>query len=557
MGQPSTTPARPQWLVFAVISFVALLASMPGLLGSWVGDDFHMLSSRYYGEWTHVWDVFTRNARHYQVADEVPTMSGPYRPVTMFTLLLSHVLVPKPWLHHLLSWLLHIGTGALLYLALLRQASSDARSSARPVALFLTAIFLLHPVAVEVYVWINGRSDLMAGFFLAALAAALLRRWSDWRWQALAIAPLAFLGAGSKLPFVVAAVALWLGVAFRLPDRRFRWTAGAPLFAGIGFYLFLRWIYVPFFERFGAAEDILFDGSVWAEVPQLLAMSADALLAFRAEAMQSLAWELHKPMSAGEWVGAAALLGAGIGLAWRRDIGGLAYFIGAALTIAPCVVVSQSIWLGFDRYLYMPSILLLLAGAPYVSSAVDAWSQRRALVWGVAAALLLVAAIGTRTASLAYVNHSAYEHAMLTDHVDDPTIFFYYARTSSESAQPELARQALAKMPGPPWPEALIMPVFLLSTELSDVRTRDIAMAHTLESHSNNPVLRAHAMRWKYNRGEVSDALALAVSFEAVDPLCPEVRRQLELWSRQSNLGATRDSIDAAANEMRCAGDPD
>ncbi len=557
MGLLLTRPARPRWLAFAVIALISLLAAMPGLLGSWVGDDFHMLRNPYYGNWTHVWDVFTRNAHHYQAVDGVATTSGPYRPVTMFTLLLSHALIPKPWLHHLVSWVLHLATGALLYVALLRQASSDARSSAQAVMLFLTAIFLLHPVAVEVYVWINGRSDLVAGFFLAALAAVLLRRWTDWRWEALAIALLAFLGAASKLPFVLAAVALWLGVAFRLPDRPSRWTAGVPLFAGIGFYLFLRWIYVPFFERFGAAEDILFDASVWAEVPQLLAMSADALLALRAEAMHSLAWELYKPLSTGEWVGAAALFAAGFGLLWRRDIGGLAYFIGAALTIAPCVVVSQAIWLGFDRYLYMPSILFLLAGAPYVTQAVDAWSQRGALVWGIAVALLLVAAIGTRTASLAYVNHTAYENAMLADHPDDPTMFFYYARTSQESAQPELARQALAKMPGPPWPEALVMPVFVLSTELSDFRTRDIAMAHALEAHSDNPVLRAHAMRWKYERGEVADALALALSFGVGDELCPEVRRQLELWSRQTDLEATRHSIDAAANDMRCGGDAD
>jgi hypothetical protein len=551
------TPARPWWLAFAAIALVSFLASMPGLFGSWVGDDFHMVNNPYYGNWTHVWDVFTRNAGHYLAADGHPTTSGPYRPVTMFTLLLPHALVPKPWLHHLVSWVLHIATGALVYVALLRQASSDARPSARAVMLFLTGIFLLHPVAVEAYVWINGRSDLVAGFFLAALGAVLLRRWTDWRWRAFAIAPLAFLGAASKLPFVLAAVALWLGVAFRLPDRRFRWSAGVPLFAGIGFYLILRWVYVPFFERFGAAENILSDRSVWAEVPQLLAMSADALLAFRAEAMHSLAWELHKPLSTGEWVGAAALLAAGLGLAWRRDIGGLAYFIGAALTIAPCVVVSQAIWLGFARYLYMPSILLLLAGAPYVTQAVDSWSQRRALVWVVAAAVLLVAAIGTRTASLAYVNQTTYEHAMLTDHADDPTIFFYYARTSHESAQPELARQALTKMPPPPWPEALVMPAFILGTELSDFRTRDIAMAHALEAHSDNPVLRAHAMRWKYKRGEVGDALALALSFDVGDPLCPEVRRQLELWSRQTKLEATRHSIDAAANDMRCAGDPD
>ena len=557
MGQQSTTPVRPRWLLFAAITVISLLASMPGLLGSWVGDDFHMLTSPYYGDWAQVWRVFTRHAGHYLATDGDPTTTGPYRPVTMFTLLLSHALVAKPWLHHLVSWLLHMTTGALLYVALLRQESPKDRPFAGTVMLVLTGIFLLHPVAVEVYVWINGRSDLVAGFFLAALAVVLTLRWSDWRWQALAIGVLAFLGAGSKLPFVPAAVALWLGLAYRLPDRSSQWRAGVPLFTGIGVYLLLRWVYVPFLDRFGAADNILLDGSAWAAIPQLLAKSADALLALRAEAKQSLAWELHRPWSPGEWVGAAALLASGFGLAWRRDRGGLAYLIGAALTIAPCVVVSKAIWLGFDRYLYMPTILFLLAGAPYVARAVDAWSDRRVLVWGVAAALLLTAVLGTRTASLAYVNQTRYEQAMLTDHPDDPTIVFYFARTAKESGDLTQARQALAQMPGPPWPAALVMPAFVLANELSDSRTRDVAMAHGLQAHSADPVLRAHGMRWKYRRGEVSDALALARSFGVDDALCSEIRRQLELWSRDTDLAEKRESIDATASAMRCAGDPD
>lgn len=556
MGR-STTPARRGWLIFAAISIVSLLAAMPGLLGSWVGDDFHMLSSRYYGEWKDVWHVFTRHAGHYLEADGDPSGSGPYRPVTMFTLLLSHALVPAPWLHHLLSWVLHIATGALLYLALLRQESPSDRRSADAVMLVLTGLFVLHPVTVEAYVWINGRSDLVAGFLLAAMAVVLSNRWMAWRRQAFVIALLAFLGAGSKLPFVVAVVALWVGVAFRLPERGPRWRAGPPLFAGLGAYMLLRLVYVPLTGRFGSADNILLDGSAWGAAPQLLAKSADALIAFRAESMQSLAWALDQSLSPGEWVGAAALLAAGLGLAWRRDIGGLAYLIGGALTILPCVVVSQAIWLGFDRYLYMPWILFLLAGAPYAARAVDAWSNRRALCWGVAAALLLVAALGTRTASLAYVSQTTYERALVEDHPDDSTTFFYLARIANESGQPELARQTLSKMPGPPWPSALVIPAFALATELSDSRTRDLAIAHGLQAHPDDPVLRAHGMRWRYRRGEIGDALALARSFEADDTLCSEVRRQLELWSRDADLGADRNSVEAAADGMHCAGDPE
>lgn len=554
MGQ-STTPARRRWLIFAAISIVSLIASMPGLLGSWVGDDFHMLSSRYYGEWKDVWQVFTRHAGHYLEADGDPSETGPYRPVTMFTLLLSHALVPAPWLHHLLSWVLHVATGALLYVALLRQESPNDRPSAGAVMLVLTGLFVLHPVTVEAYVWINGRSDLVAGLMLAAMAVVLSGRWITWRRQAFMIALLAFLGAGAKLPFVVAVVALWVGVAFRLPDRGPRWRAGPPLFAGLGAYMLLRWIYVPLTGRFGSADNILLDGSAWAAIPQLLAKSADALIAFRAESMQSLAWALYQAPSPGDWVGAAALLAAGLGLAWRRDIGGLAYVVGGALTILPCVVVSQAIWLGFDRYLYMPWILFLLAGAPYAARAVDAWSNRRALCWGVAAAFLLVATVGTRTASLTYVSQATYERAMVDDHPDDPTTFFYLARIANESGQPGLARQTLSRMPGPPWPSALIIPAFALADELSDSRTRDLAIAHGLEAHTDDPVLRAHGMRWKYRRGEIGDALALARSFDADDTLCSEVRRQLELWSRDADLGSERDSVEAAADGMHCAGD--
>lgn len=550
----STTAMRRPWLAFTGIAFVSLVAAMPGLLGGWVGDDFHMLNSRYYGDWKQVWGVFTRHAGHYLESDGAPGGTWPYRPVTMLTLLVSHALVPRPWLHHLLSWAMHMATGALLYVAMLRQERFKERLVAPTVVLFLTALFLLHPVAVETYVWINGRSDLVAGLCLAALAVALSDRRIARPWRAILIALLAFLGAGSKLPFLVAAFALWAGIALRDSHRDPRWRSGVPLFIGLAGYLALRWIYVPLAGRIGASESIFADGSLWKKVPHLLAKSAEAILIFRVEAMQSLAWELHQPWSPGEWIGAIAALAAVAAFGWRRDLGGLAYLIGAALVIAPTAIVSQAIWLGFDRYLYMPAILLWMAGAPYVVAAVDSWSHRRVLWLATGSALVLVAALGTRAASLAYVSQATYERALISDHPDDPTTIFYLAKMAKESGQHALARRTLAKMPEPPWPSALIMPAFALASELSDSRLRDLAIVHGLEAHSDDPVLRAHAMRWKYGRGEIDEALALARSFGVDDVLCGEVRRQLELWARRADEEA-RQKLEEASGDMRCADD--
>jgi hypothetical protein len=290
-------------------------------------------------------------------------------------------------------------------------------------------------------------------------------------------------------------------------------------------------------------------------VPHLLAKSAAALLTFQADAMQSLSWQLFRPVGPGEWVGALALLAAALGLGWRRDFGGLAYVAGFVFAIAPAAVVSQAIWLGFDRYLYMPSILLLLAGAPYLVAVVEALPGFRTILRVVAVALIVVAGLGTRAASLAYANQAAYERALVTQHRDDPTIFFYLAKMANETGHPAVARQTLANMPTPPWPPALVMPAFALASELGNVRTRDLAIEHGLEVRFDDPFVRAHGMRWKYQRGEVAEALALARSFGTEDALCPEVRRQLELWLRDAATQSTQELIRETVRDVRCAAD--
>jgi hypothetical protein len=96
----------------------------------------------------------------------------------MFTLLASHALVPRPWLHHAVSWGLHVATAASLYVLLLRRVSNHGWRHADGAAFVLAALFLLHPVTAEAYVWINGRSDLLAGFWLAMPTSPSATGWT-------------------------------------------------------------------------------------------------------------------------------------------------------------------------------------------------------------------------------------------------------------------------------------------------------------------------------------------------------------------------------------------
>lgn len=481
MAEPRST----RWRVALAFGAVALLvgfAAWPGLLGNWVGDDFHMVKSPLYGDWSEVFRVFSRHAGHYLDETGDATTTWPYRPVTMLTLLVPHALVPEPWLHHLVSWLIHIATGGLLLYALLRETQPERHAAARSVSFVLASLFLLHPVTVEAYVFINGRSDLAAGLCLAALAVVLLQKRLAGPVRLILVALIAFLGAASKVTFVPAALALWLGLSLRSKEPRDAFRTGLPLGAALVAYLALRVANVSSVGRLGATENVARDFSAFSDLPQLWAKSAAAVVTFRAEAMQSLAWELFQPFSMVEWIGAGVFVAAGAALAARRDFGGLVLFAGFALTVVPCVIVSRAFWFGFDRYLYMPMILAFLAVAPHLVAAVEAVPRRRTLWAGVAIALLLVAALGTRTSSLAYINQTTYEAAMVDDHPDDPTVIYYMALAAKKSGQLQRAREWLSKMPKPPWPVAIEDRATALASELQELQVRDVEAQYGLRA---------------------------------------------------------------------------
>lgn len=510
---------RRGWFFAAAIACLSLAATWVGLSGTWVGDDWHMVDSLVYRDWAELGAVFQRNAAYYLSADD---KVGPYRPITMLSLIGTHLIQPSPWLHHLVSWLLHATVALCLFGAVRRQLAEHSDRTSTQVAAFLAALFFLHPVGVEAYVWINGRSDLMAGFWLVALALLLGRdrpHGMDRARGAFVVAFVTFLGAGSKLPFVIAAFSLWLAWGLRERSAR-RMIYGAAMVAAVALHVILRSVFAPFSGALGTSENLFLDPNVWFTVPKLIAQGAIAVLTFRAEAMQSLSWLLFGPWTPVEGVALAAAIGVGALLAWRRDWSSLVYYLGAWAALVPVVAVSRSFWIGFDRYLYMPGILLLMAFAPYALAATK--RLRPEATVALAAALLVLAGVQTHRASATYAGQDAYDAALLRDHADDPSIHYYLARAADRSGDEPALRARLADMPPPPWPQPIVVPVFELAEKVSN---SSLAIQAVDEL-----------------RVSVEDGYS-----------CAEARDKLERWLSRSRDEALSHALEQALAAMPCS----
>jgi len=508
-----------------VLALLSCAATWVGLSGTWVGDDWHMVNNYLYGDWAELGAVFKRNAASYLFSED---RVGPYRPVTMVTLIAAHLLAPEPWLHHAVSWLLHAATSLLLF-GVFRSPALGGPSvqsdgvTTDIVAAGLAALFFLHPVHVESYVWINGRSDLVAGFWLVALAY-LLSKMSDAPRRGLgsvfAVGLVAFLGASSKLPFAIAAVAVWFAWATRTRAPQSR-MAGSAIAAGVGVHLILRAVFAPFRGQVGASENVFSDPAIWLSIPRLVGKGTEALLTFPAEAMQSLSWVLFGPWATSDWLGLAIAVLVLSFLSYRRDWPGLVYWIGALLTLAPVVVVSSVFWMGFDRYLYMPAILALLALSPYVVRAASRSRGARVALCALGFGLLAYAALQTHGASEAYASQEAYDQALVRDHSDDPSIHYYFAVVASRRANQTAVREHLSSMPSPPWPKPIIIRTYELAARANDtVKTR-----------------------------EAVDAL---VATARRGPRCEIVRAQLETWLAKAPDPSTGKHIEEALATLSC-----
>lgn len=387
-------------LVGALAALTAL-SVIPGLVGGPVYDDRLMVDHPLMDDLGDAAAVFTRTSAAYmEHGDREAQVEGiaTWRPLPMLSLILPNALLGVDWpAHHAISLVLH-----LLCLGLLALRAPPGWGAA-----VVLVAFALHPVQVEAYVWINGRSDVMAGACLLGLALALRRR--SW----VGIALMGALGLMCKSVFVIAAVCL---VAAEWPVDRGRADgarralpgAAIALFGGMAGAMLLRAVVSQ-----ASSGGLPTPWALLVRLPSVVGAAVEHLALPLPRSMALLQWTLERD---GFVLAALAVVPtlAVATLAVRRQLRPAILITGAIATLAPVGVVADHFWLGLDRYLYLPCCLLALAALDVVPAGGRRWQ-----VGAAALAILLVPA--TWIASSAYASHGEFATRIVEERPEEPT----------------------------------------------------------------------------------------------------------------------------------------
>lgn len=293
--------------------------------------------------------------------------SQAYRPLTFLTLAIDGALHGnRPAGFHQTSILLHLGVTAALFLLLFELLRGEkAGRSGLVAATVAAAVFAVHPVHVESVACAFNRGDLLVSLFLLA-AVPLVRRESPARrgliWLGVAI--LTFLALLSKES---AAMMPFLLLALHLPFR----TGPAVVPPGresLPFLVLLLPLGVFLGMRHVAMEETTWGSEAWVGAAEGVAMSVTAVR----DMLGLFLWPHPLRAVRSDYVATAlplgllvlAGLGAAIALAWRRYPGiaaGLLFFLLALLPTLPFVTRMANAQIFAERYLYLPSIGLVIA----------------------------------------------------------------------------------------------------------------------------------------------------------------------------------------------------
>ncbi len=182
-------------IALALIGFGLYAFNLNGPLfwddADWIVNNFsvHALT------WSNLAFIF----RH-DVLAGIGMVSNYYRPFLFLTFLFNYILTgTDPVLYHLVSNLIHIGNGLLIFYLLVRWLRS-------PRAAFLGALlFLIQPLQTEAVAYVSGRGDPLSIFFILAGIALYVH---DRTWWAGLAAVLAVLSRETAVLFPV-----YLGLA--------------------------------------------------------------------------------------------------------------------------------------------------------------------------------------------------------------------------------------------------------------------------------------------------------------------------------------------------------
>jgi len=322
-----------------------------------------------------------------------------YHPLHLLSYTVDHALyglwAPGYKIHNLLLYLLSL---LLLYRLLLRLDLAPAA------ALAGVLVFAVHPLHVEVVVWISARKEPLSLCFM--LGAALLHlsstSWRDWRrGAALLLFGLALL---TKTSTVVLPLLL---LALELLQRRRRLSSSllgvAPMLLlalGVGLYVMGLWqeseMVRPRPQSLGGGVALVLE-SIGHHLGKLL-------LPIRLSPVYPIDRAGSFGLTAG--LGLAGLLGLGL-LLWRVRPARLAV-AWLLLSLLPVINLVPVYFFVQDRYAFIPSVALALG----VAAAVEATGRDRMAVGAAIAVAALLAVLSGLQASHWRTSRALWEHAV-------------------------------------------------------------------------------------------------------------------------------------------------
>jgi hypothetical protein len=506
-----------------------LLVAAPLFVGGgWVYDDLQMVGNAAMDDAGDVLAVFARTSADYLGgAHEGGSETRTWRPITMLTLVATHVVAPSPAAHHLVGWSLHVAAVALLLGADRRRATWLSLA---------VGTFALHPALAEAWLYVNGRSDLVAGLCLVGLWRACRM---PGRGGLALVLLLSVAGALAKETFLCAAPFVLLARS-RVRGRRSRTLLGLGalgLLTAIALAVFVR-------DEVGAGGSAarLFDPRMLARWPALVGLGAETLALPLPRPMRSLSHELG-PAAPLHLLALVVPIGAIALLARARKVRPILHVLGAIAALLPTVLVSDVFWLGFDRYLYMPAVLLVTACASELRAL--ALSRRAAL-----ATLALVALLGLSTtlSGLAYRDQPSFQAALLEARPDDPAGHLMLAQARGQVGD---RAGALAALAGMPLDQLTGATAHQAASILHRLGRPDLVVAVLEDAHRrepDHPFLTIDMIQLRGAEARFDEALTLAARLRGKAGFCELARAEMQRWE---GVAAVPAAAQARAAAMR------
>lgn len=303
-----------------------------------------------------------------------------YIPATIVSFQLNYLISGfAPWSYHLVNVLLHGMNAALLFL-ILKKITAAPRAS-----LFAAALFAVHPINTEVVVWITARKDLLSTFFAFASTLAFLRNTR----RGILLSIVLFLFA---LLAKVAVAPLPLIFPLLLTCQRRKWTRNTLL--SLLPFLLLSLIFVAV-ALFG--KERIVQTSHLTETLLLIPMSTLFLLSkFFFPRNLSPLYEVTDPVALSHPWAIVSLIGflgiIGFLCFFRKKFLPLTLsFILTLILLSPALLTFRkagTVFLASDRYLYLPSLGLLLLITLLLQNLSGRWSLPKQVIAGMSGCIV-------------------------------------------------------------------------------------------------------------------------------------------------------------------------